>query len=101
MVIAPGQPLIAFDAAGIARAPTQSGVYALCSADGSYVYFGHAENLHQRLVEQLMDQSSCMQRAGAVFFAFETHASNSARVSRHLQLMLKYPTPCNQAVVAG
>ncbi|HEY7188492.1 MAG TPA: GIY-YIG nuclease family protein [Vicinamibacterales bacterium] len=98
MSIGPGQPSNAFDVVGVALAPSGAGVYAICRADGSYVYFGHAENIRQRLTAHLIDGNSCIHREGAAAFAYELCEASSLRVARQNQLLATYPTRCNPAV---
>ena len=94
MTIFPGQPLVHFDTISIALTPAESAVYALCRADGSYIYFGESRDLRRRLMEHLVDTASCLHREGAVFFAYELHASRGIRLARLNQLLASYPTVC-------
>jgi GIY-YIG catalytic domain-containing protein len=98
MSIGPGQPTNAFDVVGVALAPSVAGVYAICRADGSYVYFGHAENIRQRLTAHLIDGNSCIHREGGVAFSYELCDAPVLRVARQHQLLATYPTRCNLAV---
>ena len=98
MSIGPGQPTNTFDVVGVALAPPVAGVYAICRADGSYLYFGQAENIRQRLTAHLIEASSCVHREGAAMFAYELYDAPALRVARQHQLLATYPTPCNPAV---
>ena len=100
MSIAPGQPTNMFDVVGVALAPSAPGVYAICRADGSYVYFGHAENIRQRLTAHLIEANGCIHREGGAMFAYEVCEPFALRVARQHQLLAAYPTPCNPAVSA-
>jgi GIY-YIG catalytic domain-containing protein len=100
MSIGPGQPTNAFDVIGVALAPSIPGVYAICRADGSYVYIGHAENIRQRLTAHLIESNSCIHREGGTTFAYEGCDTPAMRLARHLQLLASYPTCCNPAVSA-
>lgn len=95
MAIFPGQPIVPFDTIGASLAPAESAVYAICRADGSYVYFGETKDLRRRLLEHLVDTSSCIHRAGAAFFAYELYPSAGGRIARRNQLIATYPTTCN------
>jgi hypothetical protein len=95
MAIVPGQPTVPFDAVGVASAPAESGVYAICRVDGAYLYFGEATDLRKRLNEHLADRNSCLYRAGAAFFAYEQYPSLGLRLARRNRLLASYPTPCN------
>jgi GIY-YIG catalytic domain-containing protein len=99
MAIGPGESTNTFDVVGVALAPPVAGVYAICRADGSYLYFGHAENIRQRLTAHLIEASSCIHRAGAAMFSYEACEAHALRVARQHQLVAMYPTPCNPAVV--
>jgi len=94
MAIFPGQPTVPFDAVGVGSAPAESGVYAICRADGGYIYFGEAADLRKRLSEHLADGDSCLHRAGAAFFAYEQYPSLAIRRARRNKLLASYPTPC-------
>lgn len=94
MFIGPGQPTVPFDVVGVALAPKEPGVYALCRADGSYIYFGDTDNLQRRLTEHLIDTSSCIHREGAAFFAYEVHPSPGGRAARKNQLVAVYAVGC-------
>ena len=98
MSIVPGQPANTFDVVGVALAPSVAGVYVICRADGSYLYFGHADNIRQRLTAHLIDASSCIHREGAAMFTYELCDAHALRVARQHQLIAMYPTPCNAAV---
>ena len=91
----PGQPIVPFDTVGASLAPAESAVYAICRADGSYVYFGETRDLRRRLLEHLVDKESCIHRAGAAFFAYELHPSMGGRIARRNQLVATYSTTCN------
>ena len=95
MAIFPGQPIVPFDTIGASLAPAESAVYAICRADGSYIYFGETKDLRRRLLEHLVDDGSCIHRAGAAFFAYELHPSMGGRIARRNQLVATYPTACN------
>lgn len=94
MFIGPGQPTVPFDTVGVALAPEDPGVYALCRADGTYIYFGETDNLQQRLSGHLTEKDSCVHREGAAFFAFEIHQSRGGRQARRSQLMTTYAVGC-------
>jgi hypothetical protein len=98
MSIAPGQPSNTFDVVGVALAPSAAGVYAICRADGSYIYFGQADNIRHRLTAHLIEVNSCIHREGGAMFAYEMCEALSLRIARHQQLMALYPTRCNPAV---
>jgi len=100
MSIGPGQPTHTLDVVGVALAPSVAGVYAICRDDGSYVYFGHAENIRQRLTSHLIDGNGCIHREGGASFAYELCDAQASRVARQHQLLALYPTPCNPAVSA-
>lgn len=100
MSIGPGQPTNTFDVVGVALAPSVAGVYAICRADGSYVYFGHAENIRQRLTAHLIDGNGCIHREGGEAFAYEVCEARPLRVARQNQLLAMYPTRCNPVVSA-
>ena len=95
MAIFPGQPLVRFDTVSVALTPDASAVYALCRADGTYIYFGESRDLRRRLMEHLVDTASCVHREGATFFAYELHSSPGTRLARLNQLIAAYPTACN------
>ena len=95
MAIFPGQPLVRFDTVSVALTPGESAVYALCRSDGTYIYFGESRDLRRRLMEHLVDTASCIHSEGAVFFAYELHASAGMRLARLNQLIAAYPTICN------
>ena len=61
MAIVPGQPMDGqFNAYGIAlSAPAASAVYAICGAQGTYLYFGESNNIQCRLTEHLNDPHDC------------------------------------------
>lgn len=101
MTIGPGQATNSFNVVGVALAPSRAGVYALCRANGSYVYFGHADDLRKRLTDHLIDTNSCIHRHGALFFSYELTAPLSLREARRNELLAKYPTPCNPAIAAA
>jgi len=100
MSIGPGQPTNTFDVVGVALAPSVAGVYAICRADGSYVYFGQAEDIRQRLTAHLIEVNGCIHREGGAMFAYELCEAPSLRIARQHQLMAIYPTRCNPAVSA-
>lgn len=100
MSIGPGQPTNTLDVVGVALAPSVAGVYAICRADGSYVYFGQAENLRHRLTAHLIEVNSCIHREGGAMFAYELCEAPALRIARQQQLMSIYPTRCNPAVSA-
>jgi hypothetical protein len=95
MAIFPGQPLVRFDTVSVALTPAASAVYALCRADGTYIFFGESRDLRRRLMEHLVDAGSCVHREGAAFFAYELHSSPGTRLARLNQLIAAYPTSCN------
>ena len=50
MAIRIGDPVIPFDAFSVALfAPALSGVYAICNAQATYVYFGESNDIQRRL----------------------------------------------------
>ena len=89
--------MLTFDALTVTLgAPAQSGVYAICNAQGGYVYFGESNDIQRRLTEHLNDRTHCMHRNGAASFAFELVGTALARMFRQNELIRLYPTPCNQ-----
>ena len=95
MAIFPGQPTVPLDLSGVALAPSEGGVYAICGADGRYLYFGETNDVRRRLMEHLGDENSCVYRAGGVFFAYEVYPSYGTRVARRDRLIATYLPPCN------
>src|SRR4030095_6299929 len=98
MSIGPGQPTNTFDVVGVALAPSVAGVYAICRADGSYVYFGQAEDIRQRLTAHLIDVNNCIHREGGAIFSYELYDAPALRIARQNQLLAMYPTRCNPVV---
>ena len=97
MAIRPGDPAFAFSGFGIMlNAPNASGVYALCDAQGTYVYFGESNDIQRRLQEHLSDPTPQLKRAAPTMFAFELVEHAFLRVLRQNELIAAYPTPCNQ-----
>lgn len=94
MFIGPGQPTVPFDEVGVDLAPKEPGVYALCRADGTYIYFGETDNIRQRLADHLADTGGRIHRDGAAFFAFEIHPSPGGRQARRSQLVAAYAVGC-------
>jgi excinuclease UvrABC nuclease subunit len=95
MGIFPGQPTIRFDTVSVALTPAEPAVYAICRADGTYIFFGESKDLRRRLMEHLVDTESRIHREGAAFFAYELHSSPGGRLARRNQLIAAYPTVCN------
>lgn len=95
MAIFPGQRTVPLDQAGVSLAPSEGGVYAICGVDGRYLYFGETNDVRRRLMEHLEDETSCVNRAGGVFFAYETYPSYGTRVARRNKLIATYLPPCN------
>jgi hypothetical protein len=95
MAISPGQPTVPLDPVGVALAPSEGGVYAICAADGRYLYFGETNDVRRRLTEHIDDVNSCIHRAGGVFFAYEIYPSHGMRLARRNKLIITYLPPCN------
>jgi len=95
MAIFPGQPTMPLDLTGLAVAPAEGGVYAICGTDGRYLYFGETNDIRRRLAEHLDDANGCVQRAGGVFFAYEIYPSYGTRLARRDKLIATYLPPCN------
>ncbi|HEY7190967.1 MAG TPA: GIY-YIG nuclease family protein [Vicinamibacterales bacterium] len=95
MAIFPGQPTVPLDSVGVALAPSEAGVYAICGADGRYLYFGETNDVRRRLTEHIDDVNSCVHRAGGVFFAYEIYPSYGIRLARRNKLIATYLPPCN------
>jgi GIY-YIG catalytic domain-containing protein len=95
MAIFPGQPTVPLDQVGVSLAPFEGGVYAICAADGRYLYFGETNDVRRRLMEHLDDTNGCVLRAGGVFFAYEIYPSYGTRVARRDKLIAMYLPPCN------
>lgn len=83
------------DVVGVSLAPSEGGVYAICGADGRYLYFGETTDIRRRLMEHLEDETSCVLRADGVFFAYEIYPSYGTRVARRNKLIATYLPPCN------
>ena len=96
MRIAPGFPAYPFTTDGVTKnAPSKSGVYAICNARGSYVYFGDHGDIQGRLTEHLQDRGHAMHRYGAAFFAYEVLEHPIMRMHRRNDLIKAFPTPFN------
>lgn len=96
MPIGPGLPTIAFNATSLLTVPSQSGVYAICNAQGGYIYFGESNDLQRRLTEHLNDTTHAMHKHGAVSFAFDVVPGELQRVLRQNELILAHNPVCNQ-----
>jgi len=94
MSIGRGQPTVPFNVVGVALAPAEPGVYAICRADGSYIYFGETADLQKRLTQHLIDVNSGVYCAGAAFFAYEIQPSPGGRIARRDQLISMYAAGC-------
>lgn len=97
MAIQPGDPAFGFQILSILlHAPTSGGVYAICDAQGKYLYFGESNDISRRLTEHRNDAVHAMHRHGATQFAFEVIADAATRTARQNQLIALYRPPCNQ-----
>jgi hypothetical protein len=94
MFIGPGQPTVPFDVIGVALAPAAAGVYALCAAEGAYVFFGETEDIRARLTEHLIAPNDRITQGTVVFFAYELHASRGIRLARRNQLIMTFGAGC-------
>ena len=78
----------------ITGAPAASGVYGIYNAQ-QWIYIGESQNIQARLLQHLNGDNPCIARLNPTSFMFELSPDNQ-RVARQNQLILEFPTACNQ-----
>jgi predicted GIY-YIG superfamily endonuclease len=92
MAIGSGHPSVAFNAAGIASAPSASGVYAIYNSQ-RWIYVGESNDIQRRLGEHFAAQGTCIKDHAPAAFQYELVAA-AQRVARQDALIVALNPAC-------